>query len=200
MTKSKKPVVFFDRDGTLNVEAGYIHDLNNLVLAEGAAESVKKLNDLGVITVLVTNQSGPARGYYAEDHVLALNNRLISLLKDVGAYLDAIYYCPHIDPAQGKIEKYTLDCDCRKPKTGMIDQAIKDHPEIDMSRAYVVGDKATDVDLAYNAGCKGVLLTTGFGQRVLDGTYQELPNKPHFIAHSITEAVNWIIKDLEEIQ
>lgn len=191
---NKRPTVFFDRDGTLNVESGYIHDLNNLILEEGAGSSVKKLNDLDILCILVTNQSGPARGYYEENHVLDLNNKLVKLLKDENAYLDAVYYCPHLP--NGTVEKYTMDCSCRKPMTGMIDNAIKDFPDIDLNRSYVVGDKASDVELAYNAKCKGILLKTGYGDRVLEGTYQSLDYKPHYIAENIVDAVNWIIQDL----
>ena len=187
--------VFFDRDGTLNVEAGYIKILDNLVLAENAAEAIKKLNDNNILSILVTNQTGPARDYYPESHVLDLNNRLESLLKKTGAYLDKMYYCPHL--ATGVVEKYSFDCNCRKPKTGLIDQALKDFPQIDIKKSYVVGDKATDIELAHNANCKGVLLTTGYGQQVLDGTYQSLNYKPAYITNNVLDAVNWIIKDMK---
>lgn len=187
----KKITVFFDRDGTLNVEAGYIRNLDNLVLIKGAGQAVKKLNQKGILSILVTNQSGPARGYYSEHHVLDLNNRLKDLLAIEGAFLDAMYYCPHLK--EGIIEKYSFDCNCRKPKTGMIEQALKDFPAIDLEKSYVIGDKVSDIELAYNANCKGILLKTGYGQQVLDGTYQELTVKPDYIAEDISEAVDWII-------
>jgi D-glycero-D-manno-heptose 1,7-bisphosphate phosphatase len=192
----KKIAVFFDRDGTLNVESGYIRDLNNLILTEGAAESVKKLNEKGILCILVTNQTGPARDYYPESHVLALNQRLCDLLAENNARLDKVYYCPHLK--NGIVKEYSFDCNCRKPATGMIDQAQKDFPDIDLENSYVVGDKATDIELAYNARCKGVLLTTGYGQQVLDGTYQDLKKQPHYVASSISDAVNWIIQDISQ--
>lgn len=188
-----KIAVFFDRDGTLNVEAGYIRVLENLVLAEGAAEAVKKVNNRNMYSILTTNQTGPARGYYSEQHVLDLNSRLENLLLEQGAKLDAKYYCPHYK--DGIVPEYSFDCNCRKPKTGMIDQALKDFPEIDIHNSYYIGDKATDIELANNCQCKGVLLKTGFGQQVLDGTYQELNCKPHFIAENITEAIDWVLED-----
>jgi D-glycero-D-manno-heptose 1,7-bisphosphate phosphatase len=191
-----KIAVFFDRDGTLNVEAGYIREVNNLVLAEGAAVAVKKLNDLDILCILVTNQTGAARGYYPESHIHALHERLVNLLAEQQAHLDEIYYCPHYE--QGIVQQYSFACQCRKPEPGMIKAAMVDYPEIDLKNSYVVGDKATDVDLAVNAGCKSVLLTTGYGKQVLEGTYQELKNKPDFIANSITEAVDWIIKDIRD--
>ena len=187
--------VFFDRDGTLNVESGYIRDLNNLVLAEGAAKAVNKLNKKGILCILVTNQTGPARDYYTEKHVQDLNARLLKLLKEKNSYLDRIYYCPHLK--NGIIKQYSFDCNCRKPKTGMIDQALRDFPEININKSYVIGDKATDIELAYNANCKGILLKTGYGKQVLDGTYQELKCKPDFIANNITKAVEWLINDIE---
>lgn len=188
-----KIAVFFDRDGTLNVEAGYIRELENLVLAERAAEAVKLLNDNSILSILVTNQTGPARDYYPESHVLALNNRLLSLLGKEGATLDKVYYCPHL--ATGSVKEYSFDCNCRKPKPGMIEQALKDFPQIDIKKSYVIGDKATDIELAYNVNCKGILLTTGYGQQVLDGTYQNLIHKPAYITESILDAVQWVLKD-----
>lgn len=191
---NKTIAVFFDRDGTLNVEAGYIKILENLVLAENAAEAIKKLNDNDILSILVTNQTGPARDYYAETHVKDLNNRLESLLKAENAYLDKMYYCPHLKT--GIVKEYSFDCDCRKPKTGLIDQALKDFPQIEAGKSYVVGDKATDIELAHNAGCKGILLTTGYGQQVLDGTYQNLNCKPAYITDNVLDAVNWILEDI----
>jgi D-glycero-D-manno-heptose 1,7-bisphosphate phosphatase len=188
-----RPVVFLDRDGTLNEEVGYIRELDNLRLIAGAAEAVKRLNDAGVAAVLVTNQTGAARGYYDEDHILKLNRRLVDLLAAKGAHLDAVYYCPHL--ADGTVAPYNCNCVCRKPDTGMVDTALSEHVDLDRLRSYVVGDKSTDVELAKNCGAKGVLVTTGFGQDVLSGKYQWLV-KPDFTAPDIMAAVDWILKDL----
>ena len=193
MTNNKELAVFFDRDGTLNVESGYIRNLNDLVLADQASVAVKKLNDAGITTILVTNQTGPARGYYPESHVLDLNNRLKSLLQKDGAYLDGYYYCPHYK--NGIIKEYSFDCECRKPKKGMIDKALQDFPYIILNKSYVIGDKATDIELSHNANCKGILLKTGYGQQVLDGNYQELKIVPHYIAENIIDAVEWVLYD-----
>ena len=193
-SKSNRPVVFLDRDGTLNVEAGYIRELENLNLIQGAADAVKRLNSIGAAVILVTNQTGAARDYYQEEHILALNSRLENLLKNEGAYLDAVYYCPHLPDA--KIQKYSKVCNCRKPETGMVDQAYQDNQELSKELAFVVGDKATDVELAQNCGAKGVLVETGYGTRVQSGDYQ-WPVKPDFQAKSITDAVDWIIKEIK---
>ncbi|MGD9580473.1 MAG: D-glycero-alpha-D-manno-heptose-1,7-bisphosphate 7-phosphatase [Vampirovibrionia bacterium] len=192
---TKDIAVFFDRDGTLNIEAGYIKKIENLILAEDAAEAVRKLNHKNIFAILVTNQTGPARGYYSESHVLELNNRLKKLLNERDAYLDKMYYCPHL--ATGTVDEYSIDCNCRKPKPGMIHQALKDFPEIDINKSYVVGDKATDVELAQNTGAKGILLTTGYGKQVLDGTYQTLKSEPDYVTDNVLDAVNWILNDIE---
>ena len=115
--------VFLDRDGTLNEEVGYIKDIEALHLIAGAAFSVRKLNDAHIYTILTTNQSGPARGYYEEAHVLALNARLQDLLQQEGnATLDAVFYCPHLP--NGTVAQFTQDCLCRKPEIGMIHKAF----------------------------------------------------------------------------
>lgn len=191
---SSRPVVFLDRDGTLNVEAGYIRDLNNLVLIEGAANAVKRLNEEGVAAILVTNQTGAARGYYEESHIQDLNARLEKLLSDGGATLDAVYYCPHLE--DGTVKEFSFACNCRKPEIGLVEQAFKEHSELDRQRSFVVGDKSTDVELAQNCGAKGVLVTTGYGEAVLRGEYQ-WPVKPDFQATSIVEAVEWILSQLK---
>lgn len=193
MADKKKPVVFLDRDGTLNVEIGYIRKVEDLQLIEGAGQAVKKLNDKGVAAVLVTNQTGAARGYYPENHILSLNERLIMLLKNEGAFLDDVYYCPHLE--EGEVKEFSFACDCRKPARGMVDKALADHPEFDAERSFVVGDKATDVELAHNCGAKGVLVRTGYGEAVLKGEYQNKVDAD-YEAGSIVEAVDWILKQL----
>ncbi len=192
-SNGKRPVVFLDRDGTLNVEAGYIRELENLNLIDGAAEAVKKLNQSGVAAILVTNQTGAARGYYSEDHILALNARLVNLLKDGGAYLDDVFYCPHLE--DGQVEKYSFACDCRKPAAGLVEKAYARHPDLDRGRAFVIGDKATDVELATNCGAAGVLVLTGYGQRVQSGEYQ-WKVVPDHQAENIVDAVDWILGQL----
>lgn len=188
----KQPAVFLDRDGTINEEVGYIHDAQNLVLIPGAAEAIRRLNEAGVLAILVTNQSGPARGYYPESHIGTLHQRLTDLLFEEGAFLDALYYCPHLP--DGTEPRYSIACECRKPGTQMVDEACAKH-EVDRSLSYVVGDKATDVELGQNAGCKSVLLTSGYGERVLKGEYQ-WKVEPDHVAPTLLSAVEWILADL----
>lgn len=186
--------VFLDRDGVLNVEAGYIHRVEDLHLIPGVAQAVRRLNDRQVFCCLVSNQSGPARGYYPVEHVEALHQRLSQLLRQqAGAWLDAIYYCPYLSPPEGGINpEFTRWSTWRKPNTGMLVAAAWEH-DLDLIRSFMVGDKATDIDLAHNAGCYGILVQTGYGDRVLAGEYQH-HTQPGYIAADLAAAVEWIFR------
>ncbi|WP_017305394.1 D-glycero-alpha-D-manno-heptose-1,7-bisphosphate 7-phosphatase [Spirulina subsalsa] len=189
-----KTAVFLDRDGVLNVEKGYIHHVEDLVLIPGIAQSVRRLNDRGFFCCMVSNQAGPARGYYPLSHVEALHQRLIDLLaQEAGAQLDALYYCPYLSPpAGGKTPDFTRWSTWRKPNTGMLVAAAWEH-DLDIKHSFMVGDKATDVDLARNCGAKGILVQTGYGQEVLEGSYQHHA-KPDYIAKDLNQAVDWILE------
>lgn len=191
-----RAAVFLDRDGVLNQEAGYIFNLADLQLIPGVAIALRQLNDRGIFCCLASNQSGPARGYYPDSHVQALHQRLCELLQqEAGAYLDALYYCAQLSPPEGgKVEAFSGWTTWRKPNTGMLVAAAWEH-DLDLQRSFMVGDKATDVDLAHNAGCKGILVQTGFGDRVLQGDYQH-HTQPDFIAADLPAAVNWILPQL----
>jgi len=187
-----KIAVFFDRDGTLNVEKGYIRDVAEVELIPGAAHAVRSLNDAGFLCILTSNQTGAARGYYSLEHIHALNNRVMELLrKEAGAWLDAVYFCPHYE--NGTVAEYAHPCDCRKPEPGMIYRAKQEFPDIDLQNSFVVGDKASDIAFAQNAGCRGILVRTGYGESVLSGTYQTLEVQPEAICTDITEAVAYIL-------
>ncbi len=186
--------VFLDRDGTLNIEKGYIRNVADLELIPGAAQAIRALNDRGILAILTTNQTGAARGFYDTAHILALNARLQDLLKtEADAHLDAVFYCPHLE--KGVIPEFSIDCDCRKPKTGMINAACVQFPAIDRARSYVLGDKASDVSFGFNAGCKSILLKTGYGERVLAGKYQVLEHQPNAVCDSVVEAVTLILEN-----
>ena len=187
-----KPAVFLDRDGVLNIEIGYIYRVEDLQLVPGSAQAVRRLNDLGLFCCLVSNQSGPARGYYPASHVEALHERLCMLLAaEAGARLDALYYCAFLSPPEGGvISEFTGWTTRRKPNTGMLVAAAWEH-HLDLSQSFMVGDKATDVDLAHNAGCTGILVQTGYGDRVLTGKYQH-HTQPDYISPNLATAVDWI--------
>lgn len=191
-----RPAVFLDRDGVLNLEVGYIHRVEDLQLVPGAAAAVKRLNQQGLFCCLVSNQSGPARGYYPASHVEALHDRLCRLLQaEADAHLDALYYCPYLSPPGGGTDpEYARWSTWRKPNTGMLVAAAWDY-DLDLSRSFMVGDKATDVDMAHNAGCVGILVQTGFGDRVLSGAYQH-HTCPDYVAIDLLAAVDWILLQL----
>lgn len=184
--------VFLDRDGTINEEVGYLADLSKLRLIPGAAQAILKLNQAGLTVVLVTNQSGVARGYFPESLVHEAHELLAKRLKEEGARLDAVYYCPH-HPTEGTSE-YTVACDCRKPGTGLLDRAANEM-DIDLHRSYMVGDKWIDVEVGQRAGTSAVLVRTGFAPDEAGNIRPRHVNDPDFTARDLTEAVEWILKD-----
>lgn len=154
-----KQAVFLDRDGTINIEKEYLYRPEEFEFIPGAVEAIKCLNRAGFLVVVVTNQSGVARGYYTEQDVRHLHRHIEQLLYRADARIDAWYHCPH-HPAG--LPPYNLDCDCRKPRIGMLEQAADDLG-IDLSRSWMVGDKQVDVDAGIAAGCRPVLVLTGYG-------------------------------------
>lgn len=154
-----KPAVFIDRDGVINVDRGYVHTVDDFEYIEGVFEACKKLKEMGYLLVLVTNQAGIARGMYTEDEFLTLTEWMDWNFVDNGVEFDGIYYCPH-HPTEGKGD-YLQDCNCRKPKPGMLISA-RDFLKIDMAKSVMIGDKADDMKAAEAAevGTK-VLVRTG---------------------------------------
>jgi len=150
--------VFLDRDGTLIREVGYLSSLSQLEILPNVPNALKLLKSLGYLLIVVTNQSGVARGFFTESFVLQVHSVLQERFIEQGVKVDAFYYCPH-HPTEG-LPPYNIDCDCRKPKTGMLTKAALEHG-IDIPRSWVIGDSLTDVQLAQNAGCKGIFLKTG---------------------------------------
>ena len=187
-----KKAVFLDRDGTVNEEVGYLTDIDKLRLIPDAGAAIRKLNEAGFLVVLVTNQAGVARGYFPESLVAEAHARLDELLQAEGARLDAVYYCPH-HPTAGT-SSYTRACDCRKPGTGLIDQASRDLP-IDVKHSYMVGDKWSDVELGQRAGTAAVLVRSGYAADDPGNVRPQHVVEPEFIAHDIAEAADWIIAD-----
>jgi D-glycero-D-manno-heptose 1,7-bisphosphate phosphatase len=188
-----KPAVFMDRDGVLNQEVGYIYNVEDLHLIPGVAQAMRQMNDRGLFCCLVSNQSGPARGYYPASHVDALHDRLCKLLQaEAGAHLDALYYCPYLSAPEGGTDPdYTRWSTWRKPNTGMLTAAAWEH-DLDLNQSFMIGDKATDIDMAHNAGCVGILVQTGFGDRVLSGDYQH-HTQPEQIVSDLAAAVEWLL-------
>ena len=150
--------IFFDRDGTLNVDVHYLHEPEKFVWIEGAIEAIRWANEHGYLVIVVTNQSGIARGYYDEAAVHHLHDWMNTELEKHNAHIDAFYYCPH--HTEGKLPAYTKSCDCRKPAPGMLLRAIAEH-DIDPAASWMFGDAASDVAAAENARVKGVRYTGG---------------------------------------
>lgn len=157
-----RPAVFLDRDGTINVEKDYLIDLAEFEFIPGVPAALKQLQDAGYLLVVVSNQSGVARGFFSEEQVDKLHGYMIDLLSEVGVSLAGIYICPH-HPTAG-LGKYLLDCDCRKGNPGMLLQAAKELA-IDLQKSYMIGDKDADIQAGQGAGCKTVLVRTGYGQK-----------------------------------
>ncbi len=191
---NKKKFVFLDRDGTINADKGYIGDPAQIEILPKAAEAIKRLNDAGCRVFGVSNQSGVARGYYSTKNVEAVNKKVIELVARAGGVIEEIFYCPH--HPEGKIEKYSLKCDCRKPAAGMIRQAEDKYGLKKVSRAAVIGDKTTDIGLGHSIGAKTVLVATGYGveERKKIETGSLAP--PDFYAADLSEAADYILTQL----
>jgi len=182
------PAVFLDRDGTINEQMGYINHLSRFKLIDQAIPAIHRLNAAGMKVVVVTNQSGAARGYFPASLVDEVHTRLKQLLAAGGAHLDGIYTCLH-SPADG--------CACRKPRPTLIEQATRDL-DLDLDRSYLVGDRYSDIQTAANAGVKGILVLTGYGRGEYEYLRHTQPVQPVHVAPDLLEAVEWILVDLRE--
>ncbi len=157
--------VFLDRDGVIVQEPPhYAHRLDQLELIPRSAEAIRLLNENGFRVIVISNQAGIAHGYYPEKDAILFNQVMKKMLEEDGAKIDAVYFCPHHPEA--KIEKYRVDCDCRKPKTGMLHKAEKEF-YINLKRSYLVGDKWSDIIAGKRTGCRTVLVKTGHGKEEL---------------------------------
>jgi D-glycero-D-manno-heptose 1,7-bisphosphate phosphatase len=186
MNLNLRPAVFLDRDGVLNEEVGYLARLEDVRLLPGAAESVKSLNDAGFVTVVVTNQSGVARGYFTEDHVKATHDLIQTMLAEHGAKIDRFEYCP-FHPTDG-LGVYRRETTCRKPQPGMLLRAAAELG-IDLAQSWIIGDRLSDVEAGFAAGCQGsFLVRTGYGSQV------ELPADSRAVAVAdVSEAVEIVL-------
>jgi D-glycero-D-manno-heptose 1,7-bisphosphate phosphatase len=159
--KKRRAAIFLDRDGTINEEVGYLDRIEKLQLIPGAAEAIRLINESGMKAVIVTNQSGIARGLFDEAFVSQVHARLREMLREEGALIDAFYFCPH-HPTDGRVE-YLKICDCRKPAPGMLLRAVEDL-RIDPNHSYMVGDTLKDIEAGARAGAQGILVRTGYGE------------------------------------
>lgn len=185
----KRRAVFLDRDGTLNVEKSYLHRYSDWEWIPGAIEAIKTFNRAGFLVVVVTNQAGIARGHYGENEVRELHARISQDVAEVGGRIDAIYFCPHhtdFGPER--------NCECRKPRPGMLLQAQKDL-DIDMASSYMIGDKALDVAAGLSAGVQPILVLTGYGKEE-----RCLLAEGSICAESIVDASAWVVSNARAFQ
>ena len=156
-------------------------------MLSGAGAAIRKLNEADLPVVVVTNQSGVARGYFPESLVKEVHERMVSELAAEGARVDGVYYCPHAGADE---------CECRKPKTGMLEQAAKEF-HLDLKKSFVVGDRRGDVELAHRSGSKSILVRTGFGEGELAWHAAKWPLQPDFVAKDLMEGVEWILRQAQ---
>jgi len=183
--------VFLDRDGVINKDPPhYAHRLDQLSLIDGSGPAIRMLNDRGFVVIVITNQSGIAKGYYTEEDMHIFNNAMREILiEQYGASIDAVYFCPHHPKA--KVEKYRADCSCRKPLPGML-IAGGDRFGIDFRSSFLVGDKWSDIEAGRAVGCRTILVQTGHGA----GEYQRENQPLDFLAADLSDAVqNFILKN-----
>ena len=176
-------VVFLDRDGTLNEEMGYINHIERVTLLPRVGQGIRLLNQHDLKVVVITNQSGVARGYFPESLIHLVHQKMEDLLKMEGAYLDGIYYCPHHPDVK---------CRCRKPATGLVEDAVKDL-DLDCSQSYMIGDRGLDIEFGHQIGAKGILVLTGYGKGEWEYLRDYWKVKPDYVAKDFFEAVQWIL-------
>lgn len=172
------PAVFLDRDGTIIAEKNYLSQIAEVKVLTEVPSAIRQLNQNNFKVIVISNQSGIGQGFFTQKKVEKINNYLKNLLLKKGAKIDKIYFCPHIPED---------NCSCRKPSTGLIHQAQKDF-NIALEKSYLVGDKASDIEAGYRAGCKTILVLTGYGEKEKGGCV------PTYLASNLREAVKWILK------
>lgn len=187
----KYPTVFIDRDGTINRESGYINHISNFEIYPFAFHAVKLLNENGFLSVVITNQAGIARGIFDEQFLEKVHNRMLMDFKSSGARIDAIYYCPHHNSSKNPL--YAIECDCRKPKNGLIKRALSELP-VDKDNMFIVGDKYSDVQTGVTAGCRTIMVKTGYGKGEIESDFEKWSVKPDFIEENLLMAVLRILK------
>jgi len=182
--------VFIDRDGTLSEEVGYINHPSRFRLFPYSADAIRQLNKNGWLAIVTTNQAGVARGYFSEEMIANVHKGMTKDLESGGATLDAIYYCAH-HPSVGE-PPYRFDCDCRKPKPGLISRAAREL-EINLNESWMVGDRYSDVELARNAGVKSAFVLSGYGRGEWEHQRQTWTHQPDLVAENLLEAVGRIV-------
>ncbi|AFH49163.1 Histidinol phosphatase-like protein [Ignavibacterium album JCM 16511] len=182
--------IFLDRDGTLNDDPGYLGDPEQVILLPTVGEALSILkNQCKYLLIVVSNQSGVARGLITDEDVKNVNKRINKLLSNYNVSIDEFYYCT-THPDYNSYE----ECQCRKPSPKMLIDASKKY-NIDLTKSYLIGDNVSDIESAYNAGCKAILVKTGYGMESIN-VLQKQNKFPSFVAENLMDAANFIIKDI----
>jgi D-glycero-D-manno-heptose 1,7-bisphosphate phosphatase len=180
--------IFLDRDGTINTEVDYLRSPSDLQLIPGSAQGIREANELGWPVIVITNQSGIARGFFDEAALAAIHTELNIRLAEEDAFIDSIYYCPH-HPDTG-IPPYRRVCDCRKPAIGML-KAASEAFGIDLAASYLIGDRLIDIETARNAGVTPILVLTGYGRNELSACRETGIPVPH-VAEDLYDAIHLV--------
>jgi D-glycero-D-manno-heptose 1,7-bisphosphate phosphatase len=184
-TQWKRGAVFLDRDGTIGEEKGYVNHIGRFEVFPFAAGAIRQLNRADIPVIVVTNQSGIARNIFPESLVHQVHKKMIAQLAAEGAWIDAVYFCPH---------KSEDACECRKPNPGMLQRAAREH-SLDLSASWVVGDRYADLEMAFAAGGRGVLVMTGYGRGEYEWHRSAWPRQPDALADNLRDAVRHILLD-----
>lgn len=181
--------IFLDRDGTLNEESGYINHASRFKVFDFTYKAIRILNNSGFLVFVITNQSGLARGYFDEKLLSEIHGRLVGDAMKEQAIIKKIYYCPH--HKDGSIKKYKIDCDCRKPKPGMLLKA-KEEYDLLLENSYMIGDRYKDIQLGQNIGLKTVMVMTGYGLGEFTFQKESWQKQPDFICKNVLDAAQLI--------
>ena len=184
-----RPAVFLDRDGTIIEDVGFLRDVAQIDLLPWSAEAIRQLNGAGFAVIVITNQSGVGRGYFDEAHVQATHAALDTMLKPLGAHVEGYYYCPHYPESIDA--RYGIECDCRKPGSGLLRRAAADF-DIDLTRSWMVGDWWRDVQAGIGAGTRTILIRSGRSD-VHRPAPADAP-QPDAILNNLMEAAGWILR------
>lgn len=182
---ARRRAVFLDRDGTICEEMGYLNHISRFQMYPFAAAAVRRLNETGLAVIVVTNQSGVARGVFPESLVHLVHERMTGELAAAGARLDGIYFCPH----RGEDA-----CSCRKPRAGLLERAAHEHA-LELVGCYVVGDRYADIEMAEQVGGRGILVLTGYGRGEYELHRNEWATQPYGVAENLDVAVDLILEE-----
>ena len=184
-TQLLRRAVFLDRDGTIGEELGYVNHIDRFQIFPYAAEAIRQLNLAEIPVIVVTNQSGIARNIFPESLVHEVHKKMVAELAAGGAWIDAIYFCPH---------KSEDACECRKPNPGLLERAAREH-SLDLASSWVVGDRYADLEMGRAAGARGILVMTGYGRGEYELHRSIWPRQPDALAENLRDAVRSILQN-----